>query len=522
MMSILIRNIPSSQENHSNCQILNYFQVLCILLFVRQKHSNYGRAISPHRSTNINLCDRKANNDKITEYHRATEGAGMANLKRDLYNTFKPDRPLPGGDPRYVNCQSVRGDGDICRDIGEKLILSDEKTCQLYTGHRGAGKSTELMRLKDYLIENHCYVVYFAADDEDIEPEDTQYTDILLCCTRRLLEGLKDSAKPTPLLDWLGSRWGELKDLAMSDVEFDKLTVEAQMMQFAKLTANLRTVPSLRQEIRQKVDPNTVTLIKALNEFINEAKLKLPKGCTELVVIADNLDRIVPVPEASGRWNHEEIFVDRCEQLKALDCHTIYTVPISLAYSANATNLMDIYGNPTEILPMVMVKTPQGDVYLPGLQKVREIIQKRVAQVDGNLSIETQLFESEESLNQLCLMSGGHMRSLVSLLRSAISYTDSFPISQSAIAKAITQARNIYRRAVEEELRQERNQWQILAEVYRSKRMKNGGEYRSLLFNRCLLEYCYVDEEGEEHRWVDVNPLIVKLPEFQEAVKEET
>jgi hypothetical protein len=237
----------------------------------------------------------------------------MANLKRDLYNTFKPDHPLPGGDPRYVNCQKVRGDGDICRDVGVKLTLSDEKTCQLYTGHRGAGKSTELMRLKDYLVENRCYVVYFAADDEDIEPEDAQYTDILLCCTRRLLEALKDSAKPTPLLDWLRSRWGELKDLASSDVEFDRLGVEAQMMQFAKLMANLRAVPSLRQEIRRKVDPNTVTLIQALNEFIGEAKRNLPKGCTELVAIADNLDRIVPVPEASGRWNHEEIFVDRCE-----------------------------------------------------------------------------------------------------------------------------------------------------------------------------------------------------------------
>jgi hypothetical protein len=111
------------------------------------------------------------------------------------------------------------------------------------------------------------------------------------------------------------------------------------------------------------------------------------------------------------------------------------------------------------------------------------------------------------------------MRSLMSLLSSAISYTDRFPIPQNAIVKAITQARNSYRRAVEEELREERNQWKTLAQVYRSKRMKNGDEYRSLLFNRCLLEYSYVDKEGEEQRWVDVNPMIVKLPEFQEVLK---
>lgn len=29
----------------------------------------------------------------------------------------------------------------------------------------------------------------------------------------------------------------------------------------------------------------------------------------------------------------------------------------------------------------------------------------------------------------------------------------------------------------------------------------------------------YVDKDGEEQRWVDVNAMMVKSPEFQEAVK---
>jgi hypothetical protein len=50
----------------------------------------------------------------------------------------------------------------------------------------------------------------------------------------------------------------------------------------------------------------------------------------------------VPVIQESGRTNHEEIFLDRSEQLKALDCHLIYTVPISLLYSDQAVELQDI------------------------------------------------------------------------------------------------------------------------------------------------------------------------------------
>ncbi|NEO97091.1 MAG: ATP-binding protein, partial [Moorea sp. SIO3G5] len=56
--------------------------------------------------------------------------------------------------------------------------------------------------------------------EKDIDEIDAQYTDILLACTRNILEKLKEYASPNPLLNWLQSRYTELKDLALSDVEF--------------------------------------------------------------------------------------------------------------------------------------------------------------------------------------------------------------------------------------------------------------------------------------------------------------
>ena len=111
-------------------------------------------------------------------------------LLTDLYNSFNPFEPLPADDTRYVDCQDVRGDADILNELGNRIRLANTNTCQLYTGHRGAGKSTELLRLKKYLENRQVYVVYFAADEEDIDSEDAQYTDILLACTRRLLKDL--------------------------------------------------------------------------------------------------------------------------------------------------------------------------------------------------------------------------------------------------------------------------------------------------------------------------------------------
>ena len=33
-----------------------------------------------------------------------------------------------------------------------------------------------------------------------------------------------------------------------------------------------------------------------------------------------------------GRNSHDEIFLDRSDQLQGLDCHLIYTIPISMVY----------------------------------------------------------------------------------------------------------------------------------------------------------------------------------------------
>ena len=431
-------------------------------------------------------------------------------LLTNLYNAFDPFYPLPAGDPQYVDCREVRGDGDIIEDLGRKIKLSQRMTCQLYAGHRGAGKSTELLRLQEYLQNQGCFVVYFAADDQDINPEDTEYTDILLACTRHLLEELTN-ANSKPLRDWMRDRWEDVKDLALTEVSFETLSLESQIAQFAKLTANVRTVPSLRQQIRDKINPHTTTLIDALNEFIEDAKKNLPDKSSQLAVIADNLDRIVPFSQDGKRSNLDEIFLDRTEQLKALDCHVIYTIPISMVYSNRATELINNYNDP-QVLPMIMVQNPDGSTNEAGLAKIKELIEKRVKQVNPNQSLETGLFDSRETLERLCLMSGGHVRNLLLMMQEAITRTEDLPITAKAAQRAITQARDVYRRTPEED------EWQILAKVSQTQRILNDEQHRNLLFSRCILEYRYYDEEGEMQPWYDVHPLIKGIKQFKDSL----
>ncbi len=435
----------------------------------------------------------------------------MSDRLARIYNSFDPSRPLPADDPQYVDCREVRGDENIVDDVGKRIRNSDQSTYQLYTGHRGSGKSTELRRLQKSLEENGFFVVYFEADEEDIDPQNVEYIDILLACTRRFLKDIR-SANAAPIQNWLRDRGQELKELALMDVSLEKASVESSLSVFTKLTASIRAEPTQRAKIREKVNPHTITLLTALNEFIADARQHLPNGKTKLAMIVDNLDRIPIDFRDNGRSNHEEIFLDRSEQLKGLDCHMIYTVPIALVYSRWANEVQTIYGT-TQVLPMVMVQQQNGDAYAQGLEKLREAIQLRVQPHASDLDLETQVFDSRETLERLCIACGGHIRELMQMMQDSINRTDQFPISAKSVQRAITELRAVYHRAVEEP------EWERLALVsHRRREIPNDNEHRSLLQRRCILEYRCLDHEGEIRIWYDVHPLIYKIQRFQDEL----
>lgn len=256
----------------------------------------------------------------------------------------------------------------------------------------------------------------------------------------------------------------------MTTVELEKLSVQTAITTFAKITANLRAVPTQRAKIRKLVDPYTITLLKALNEFIDEAQNQLPLGKTKLVIIADSLDRITPTIQEDKRTNHDHIFIDRSQQLKGLDCHVVYTVPISLLYSSRASDLFDNYGD-TTILPMIMVQKPDGNFYQPGLDKLKEVISQRINKINDNLNLETDIFENKDVLERLCRMSGGHVRQLMQLIQEAINNIDKLPITAKAVQRSITKLKDVYRRTIEEP------QWSILAEVAKLKELQNSDRW---------------------------------------------
>ncbi len=445
---------------------------------------------------------------------------------KKLYKAFDPFRPLPANDPTWVDCRDVRGDEDIITGLGTEILRSESFTCQLYAGHRGGGKSTELLRLQDHLQNQEYQVIYFAADDNDVEPIDTGYSDILLACAKHLIDTLKQKAENkkqdwkqwwkdlTLWKDWLGNLTKFLKDLQLPEIEVNEFTYETPETVLGKLATTIKSNPNKRQEIRRRLEENADSLIDILNEFIKKALGQ--QSSEKLVLMVDNLDRIIERYDTNTQSsNYQQIFVHHSDHLRKLACHVIYTVPISLVYSPLATTLEERY-KPAEVLPMIMVKNPEGYNHDAGIEILKTMIKRRAKSADNNLEL-NQLF-TDDGLTNLCLMSGGHVRNLMALMKAALQYTnnDELPISNKAVTRAISEVRQTYKRAIEED------DWETLARVHSDKQKRtimNNDKQRKLLFSRCILEYRVLNEEWVLDTWRDVHPLILALESFKEAVE---
>jgi len=446
--------------------------------------------------------------------------AEPARTLRDAYNAVDPAVPLPSGDPRYVDCTDVRGDRDVVQRMLKTITWADSNTAQLLTGHRGCGKSTELLRLKARLEEAGYAVIYFEAD-EDLDVNDIVYSDLLLAIARRIESELRQAYSielDTKLLENV-QRW--FADVLYTEEGWRQvqreLEVEAALgvglpagvplvaRLLARLTGQIKTGRDVREEIRHKLDPQISLLIENINLLILRATERLRhQGRRGLVLLIDNLDRITLRQLDTGRTSHEALYVDHGEQLRALACHAVYTVPISMVYSPGATQLKAVFALCC-VVPMVKVARPEGGDYAEGLARLREMLARRM---------DLELLFTGEAVDRLCRASGGHPRDLMRLVTYACFHapTEKWPrpidlaVAQRAEAEMIEE----YSRLVPEE------HYAKLARVHLRHVVENDADHQLMLYNLSVLEYL-----NGPPPWHDVHPAVRGLPKFQEALKRE-
>jgi len=421
----------------------------------------------------------------------------------------------------YIDFSSVRG-GDIIGKLKQKITFfkPNEPTCTLFTGHIGCGKSTELLRLQAELEKLDFHVVYFESS-EDLEMTDVDIADVLLAIARRVSQSLDKITlgEPTRFNDLLQGAWKVLNsevtgvkvkvpnvgDFGVTS-EKDKLSLSVGI---GEITTRMKSDPTLRAKLNQYLAPQKTNLLEAINRELLEpaiAKLK-QQGKNGLVVIVDNLDRIDNRVKAWGRPQQEYLFVDQGEFLTKLNCHLIYTMPLSLKFSNDYGMLTQRFPEDPKVLPMVAVQWPDGSVHEEGMALMEQMVLARAfpdLTPEERLNKITEIFDSAASLERLCKMSGGHVRDVLRLLNTWIMEEMNLPLTRETLEQVIRSRRNEMTMPISDD------EWQLLRHVKERKKVSDDHGYQKLIRSRFVFEY---RDRGES--WFDVNPVLAEARELQ-------
>lgn len=419
------------------------------------------------------------------------------------------DEPVPVDNGQlYVDTAPARGDFNLKRlyrdfsvdDLGQ-LHSPPRKKYLLFTGHRGCGKSTELLRVAKYLHDRQRFYVVHLDCLQRLDINNLKYSDVLVALAATLfarLEGEEGVVLEQVHLSRL-ENW--FKQRVITHTHASQLLAELQAGAkvktglpwlghlFAGLTNKISAGSTYRDEIRDAVRNDFNEFSEAFNLLLHAAEERLAKqGLGK---------RILFVVDGTDRLNTEDarrFFVEDVHQLTQIESLFIYCAPIHLLSQDNQLNAN--FGEPFR-LPMLKIRDVADQPIAANVAIMRELALKRVA---------AALFDEPATLDKLIRYSGGHPRDLLRLLNVAINFADNERIDRTAADKAIRQVANDYRRLIDSA------DYRLLVSIDRdplSPDSYTGEKTARMLYDLVLLEY-------NDYFWKS-HPLITTLAGYQSA-----
>jgi hypothetical protein len=246
-----------------------------------------------------------------------------------------------------------------------------------------------------------------------------------------------------------------------------------------------------------EVKPVLGEIVDRVNEIIAVAEQDKPK----LLVIVDGLDR----KEYSIAL---EMFSSSL--LTDLNCHIVYTIPISLRYSPSFRQPMESFTDKLDLDNISVFKcneaaSPTEETDRVGRHILADVVQKRLATLGKSY---VDLFEPQ-ALDLLCEKSGGVMRDLVRLARKACEVAlkqKATKITHEMAIEAIEQERRNY--TIEDyhypELETVRRTGKLTNNTFDVPKLGKVVICNELLHHKLVLGY----HDPKHGRWFDVNPIL--------------
>jgi len=400
---------------------------------------------------------------------------------------FELDLPLKPGQNGEPNPFYVNRPGNPIAELIDALLAPFYRPPKFFfSGHRGCGKSTELLHLvANPGIQKKYWPLNFSIREE-ADIIDLDFRDILLAIGSRMFRDYRKAGGRLPdqllkeLNSWRGKVEEEVKTIHTGRIAYELAAgIDAF---FSNTGLKMKLEPATRAELRQVFEKDITGLISVINNIataIYSKEHRIP------LILIDDLDK-PNLEEARA------IFHDRRNIMMQPNCAIIYTVSSALFYTKEFEAIRDqaIFLPNIKLHPHAEPEVKDREGYFT----LRRFVHVRIDpnHVDG--------LALEEAISN----SGGVFREMARIMRTAIGRARRRRAAKVEIIDvewATTEIRNEYRRILD------KGDIDILRKVHQQNRLEYDDRLRPLLQLLAVLEY----RNGEN--WCDIHPVLRRLIE---------
>lgn len=370
---------------------------------------------------------------------------------KEFYNALNFERPINFGLSQLVEPKNAQpGDlyvpdlhggpdsFDAVQELADQIDFSESAGAYLFTGNRGTGKTTELMRLAMVLSgEGYGFEVFYVDVAEYLNTSQAvEITDFLISVLGALSEKVQerfrdDFGKP----GFFERVWSFLQ----SEVHLGEVSLPASP---AELKAALVQTPLFKEQLQRHVRGHVSTLVKQAREFALDVVMHVRKQRMDddlkVVLIVDSVEKLRGVGSEQTREvfkSVETLFGTHAGSLRFTGLSVVYTIPPYLQALAGALG-RHYAGGRIYALPSVHVYEccpepgERPTVSSDGIDKMLAIVERRFPE-------HTEFFANGQ-LARLARNSGGDLRDFFRMARLAITRAASggAPLTDSVIEHA--------------------------------------------------------------------------------------
>jgi len=386
---------------------------------------------------------------------------------------------------KYLNINPTTKE---CNKISQTLKL-------FLSGHRGTGKTTELLKLKNEIDETTCFFSVFCdLSDEELDVNNIDFIDIIILILEKLTKTLKDKnidipkANIEPFYNWYEQRITEINsqtdESASIEVEgkvginlFSLLSLVSKTK--GKLSGSNSTKETIRKVFKNKFSDFSLKF----NEFILDIKDYLLKNgiSKDLLFIIDGFEKIGSLED------RKKILIDNSNKFVEIKANMIITLPIELF--SEVSKLKEFASHIS--FPLITLDSNSKE-------RFKEFIYKR---------IDKNLFDSEETVEKIIYYGAGSPRETLKIILEAYVQAEGEIIDLKSVQDA--------QKSINEELMKylDEKEISLLKQVYTKTKIPFSDELAKLLIKKVLLDY----EDGLER---EINPILLDNEDFINLIKD--